>query len=500
MAFWDMWRGMARKTAHGTDPKDTTFPEDKGAVTKESIQGELQGVEDAKFTVVKIGEETGTLIYLTTMVDVKVLQNLVLDPLSRMRGGSVQDVLKTAELVPSDDLPKLVHDIVSGWTALLLPKRRLILKINTFSAPQRSIDTTENETTVLGPQDAFTETLQTNLSLIKRRIRSPQLKHKTLMLGTDTRNEVAVIYMQNLANQENVERVIHRLQNVEYTGFFGLAVLKQMIEDKPYSPFPQFMITSRPDHAIQNLLDGRVAVIMNGSPEAVLSPASFFEMFMSPEDMYNRWTTASLLRTIRFGGFFITVLLTSSYVSVLTYHPEMLPPALLTLLSESRSKVPFPPVIEVLLIELTIEVLREAGARMPSKIGQTLGIVGGIVIGTAAVEAGLASNILIVLVAISALLSFLPTNYLMSNASRFVRYVFIIAAGFLGMFGQALALAWLMAHLSAVTSLGTPYLSPVPRTWSDISNSILRVPLNYMMKRSGVSRAKRSLTRPTGEE
>ncbi|TGV26582.1 spore germination protein, partial [Mesorhizobium sp. M00.F.Ca.ET.186.01.1.1] len=290
-------------------------------------------------------------------------------------------------------------------------------------------------------------------------------------------------------------------QNVEYQGFVGLPVLKQMLEDKPYSPFPQFGLTSRPDNVAAALLDGRIIIMLNGSPDAAICPASFLEMFSSPEDFYNRWSTASLLRMIRFFGLFVTILLTSSYVSVLTFHPEMLPPALLTILSESRSQVPFPPVIEVIFIELVIEILREAGIRMPTKIGQTIGIVGGIVIGTASVQAGLASNILIVLVSVSALLSFVPPNFLMSNAIRLVRYGFILMAGMMGMYGQMLMLAFLFAHLLNLTSLGTPYMAPgVPRQWTDLFNGLVRAPMKFIVYRNRMSRPKRKQARPVGEE
>lgn len=233
----------------------------------------------------------------------------------------------------------------------------------------------------------------------------------------------------------------------------------------------------------------------------IICPASLFEMFVSPEDYYNNWSVASLLRCLRFLGMFVTIFLSSTYVSVLTYHQEMLPPALLTILSESRRRVPFPPVVEVLIMELTIEVLREAGVRMPTKIGQTIGIVGGIVIGTAAVEAGLASNIIIVVVSISALLSFLPPNFLMSNAIRLTRYVFIIMAGYLGMFGQMISFVLLFSHLMGLTSLGTPYMSAViPVKWTDLVNSVIRAPYKYFMTRSGIARAKKELTRPLDEE
>ena len=446
-----------------------------------------------------------TLIYLGTLVKSDTIQQLVLSGLERMDDeevqlGPPQEYIKNGELVENNELPSLLHDIVSGYIAIIFENEK-VLKVQGYSAEERSISPTENETTVLGPQDAFVESLETNLSLLKRRIRSIHLKTNIVTLGTETNDSVAIVYLDNIANKENVDRVKYRINNIEYQGFPGMAMLKQMLEDKPFSPFPQFGISSRPDNAIAAVLDGRILVMMNGDPGVAILPSTFWELFSTPEDFYNRWTTASLLRTLRLFGFFVSILFTATYVAVLTYQPDMIPPQMLSILAQSRARFPFPPMIEALLIELVIEILREAGARMPTKIGQTIGIVGGIVIGQAAVEAGLASNILIVIVASSALLSFITPNYLMSNAIRFIRYFYIIAAGILGMFGQALLLAWMFGHLLNMTSLGTPYLTPViPRKWTDLLNSIFRAPVNFMVTRTGMSRAKKQLTRPLDEE
>jgi len=501
MALWHWWRYQVERTTPQTDQKDLTYPEDKQEITKEAIKQELQDADDVIYKEFTLHGESVTIIYIKTMVEEALLQEHVLEPLQAKQYDDPRHALPLAGELQKDELPKLLKNLLSGFSILMFPERSLIIQINTNKIPQRSISRTETESTVLGPQDSLVESLNSNHSLIRRRIISTNLKIKTFVLGTEARVSVSILYMQNIANPENVERLIRRVRNVEYAGFVSLMEMKQMIEDKPYSPFPQFAVTSRPDTAVKSLLDGRVLVMMDGSPEAAIAPSSFLEMFTSPEDFYNRWSTATLLRFMRVMGMFVTILLTATYVSVLTYHPEMLPPALLTILSESRSKVPFPPLIEVLIIELVIEILREAGVRMPTKIGQTIGIVGGIVIGTASVEAGLASNILIVVVSVSALLSFLPPNFLMSNAIRFVRYGMILMAGILGIYGQMLALAFLLAHLLSLTSLGSPFLAPVIlRQWTDIADSVIRMPMNYFMKRKGMSRAKNQSLRPTDEE
>lgn len=465
------------------------------------VKQRMQNVDDLSSLSLKMNDEEVHVFFLDTLVDVSQIYETVFLPLQRSDGRDPMQALPFSQECRLDDMETLISNLLRGHTILFFLERNLILHVNTFQVAHRSITKSETEATVLGPQDSFVEMLEINLSLIRRRLATPHLKISSYTIGTVTQNKVAVIYLDNIANAENVERVKKRIDNVIYHGFVGMPILKQMLEDKPYSPFPQFGLTGRPDNAAAALLDGRIVIMLNGSPDAAICPTSFLEMFSSPEDFYNRWSTASLLRMIRFFGLFITIMLTSSYVSVLTFHPEMLPPALLTILSESRSRVPFPPVIEVLIIELVIEILREAGIRMPTKIGQTIGIVGGIVIGTASVQAGLASNILIVLVSVSALLSFVPPNFLMSNAIRLVRYGFILMAGVLGMYGQMLALAFLFGHLLNLTSLGTPYMAPgVPRQWSDLMNSLVRAPLRFIVNRSRMSRPKQKQVRPVGED
>lgn len=496
MGLWKWAVNKVRTSNPSYHSQEKPSPPPK-PVTEANIKEALKDVDDLLIQKVKVKGEQATLFFIKSLVKNTVLQQMVLSPLHKINQEQIKESLSASEV--KNDLNKATSSILEGSTLILY--KSLILAVDTYSVPERSISTSETESTVIGPQDAFVESINANISLIRRRIKNSKLKAKILEAGVDTKNNIAVIYIEGTANQENVDRVLYRIKNVEFQGFIDLSILQQMIEDKPYSPFPQFGLTSRPDNTCEALLDGRIAVLLDNSSEAVICPTSFFELFTTPEDFYNRWSTATLLRMLRFFGFFVTIMLTPAYVSALTYQPEILPPDLLTLLSESRSKVPFPPVVEALIIELVIEILREAGSRMPTKIGQTIGIVGGIVIGTAAVDAGLASNILIVLVATSALLSFLPPNYIMSNSARFVRYIFIISAGIFGLYGQFLSLAWLMIHLLNLTSLGTPYLTPViQRTWTDILNSPIRAPIQFFFKRSGMSRTKKPLTRPLDEE
>jgi spore germination protein KA len=425
------------------------------------------------------------------------LHQIVIAPLLQSKAN----VLQTAEVIEKSDLSNIISSIAEGNTILYFHVEELYLSIKTFSAPTAAISDTDTESSVIGPQNAFTESLETNLSLIKRRIQNPNIKIQNFVLGSETNTKVSVLYMDDIVNKENLDIVIKKIEKVDHLAFNDISILQQLMDNHPFSPFPQYHETVRPDIAVSGLLDGRIVVAMENSKGVIICPVSFFELFISPEDYYNRWTTASLLRALRFFGFFLTIILTPTYISILTYHPEMLPFNVLLNLQESRGKVPFSPFMEVLFMELVIEILREAGSRMPTKIGQTIGIVGGIVIGTAAVEANLVSNTLIVIVAVSALLSFLPPNFIMSNSSRFVRYLFIFAAGLFGLYGQMIAFAWLFHHLLSLTSLNTPYLTPlIPRKWTDLFDSVIRMPTLFLKYKPGITRAQTKKKPPVDKE
>ncbi len=453
------------------------------------LKQETYEVDDVKFKMTSTEEGDVTVIYFSSLVEKMTIQTMVYIPLA----NNIKQIHQISEYVDTKKISDAVKKLNAGQTLLYFHETNALVSVDTYSAPTRAIANTETESTVIGPQDAFTESLETNISLLRRRIQSPMLKNENRIIGSEANIKISIMYMENIVNEKNLENLRNRIDQIDYPLFTDVSVLKQLIEDNPFSPFPQYYMTVRPDSVCRYLIDGRIIIFLDNSQTAIVCPTSFFEMFVSVEDYYNRWTTASLLRMLRFFGFFLTIMITPMYISALTFHPEILPYELLLNLQESRSKVPFPPLIEVLFIELIVEVLREAGSRMPTKVGQTIGIVGGIVIGTAAVQAGLLSNILIVLVATSALLSFLPPIFLMSNASRFVRYIFILSAGLFGLFGQMLALAWLIHHLLSLKSLGTNFMTPaIPRKPTDLFDSIIRAPINYIRDKKGISGTKKN--------
>ena len=443
---------------------------------------------DVLYKNIPTNEGIVTIIFSQSLTDSKTLEIMVLIPLANY----IHQIHQVAEYMNPSNIDEITKKLAIGETLLYFHETNQLLSIHTYSVKEREVTTSEMESTFIGPQDVFTESIQTNLSLVKRRIVNPMLKNEDLTIGSVSNTKITIIYIDDLVDKTSLEQLKSRLTKLDYPKFFDISTLMQLIEDNPYSLFPQYYMTVKPDTTSHYLADGRIVILMDNSQAALVCPTSFLEMFISAEDYYNRWPSASLVRSLRFFGFFLTIMITPTYISALTFHQEVLPYELLLNLQESRMKVPFSPLFEVLFIELIVEVLKEAGARMPAKIGQTIGIVGGIVIGTAAVEAGLVSNILIVIVATSALLSFLPPVFHMSNTSRTIRYVFILSAGIFGLFGQMLAFAWLIAHLLRVKSLGTPFMSPViPRRVSDLMDSVVRFPISFLKRKSGISRSKK---------
>jgi len=322
------------------------------------------------------------------------------------------------------------------------------------------------------------------MNIVRWSIRSTDLVMERFEVGERSPREVRLIYIKSIANDTDVNTMRQRLQDLEVDEVEDTSVLMQYIEDSSSTIFPQFYLTELPDRFSYSVLKGRVGVLVENSPTALIAPTSFFSFFESTEDLYMRWNAGTFLRTLRFLAIVISMLLTPAYVAATTFHYEIIPTQELITIGESRAVVPFPPILETLLLEFLIEMLREAGARLPTKVGQTIGIVGGIVIGTAAVEAGITSNFLVVLVALSALASFTIPNYLMSTSIRILRFPMIILAGALGMVGIMFGICFLIIHLLKLKSLGRPYLTPIyPFRWEDINKVLYRLPMSMQHKR-----------------
>ncbi|WP_421378696.1 spore germination protein [Bacillus salacetis] len=455
---------------------------------KEEIKDSLKQSADLAFHEIEKDDHQILIIYLENIINSDQLHQHIVKPLERtsdeLDARSIANNINIGKISITNSLFDITEAILNGNVYIYAEGQVCGVLADIAEKASRSLEKAETESLVFGPKVAFTEDLSTNMNVIRNNVNDPNLCVEEFILGSRVKTKTYLIYIKDIAEEENVNTFRQRMKDLEVDSIIDSSVLAQMIEDNSYTVFPQLITTELPDRFSISLLHGKIGILVDRSPQAIVGPSTFLNFFESTEDIYMRWNMGTFLRVLRFIAIFLSVLLTPAYVAVLTYHYEVIPSSLLVSLGESRSKVPFPPMFEALLLEFIIELLREAGARLPTKVGQTMGIVGGIVIGQAAVEAGFTSNILIIIIAISALGSFTAPSYAIGTAVRIIRFPIIIMAGLYGGVGIVFAFSFLLIHLLKLTTLGRPYLSPIyPLTLSDLRYSLIRLPFQYMGKR-----------------
>lgn len=422
------------------------------------------------------------LTFYKTLIDEKILHDLLIRELHEQPIETLEDMktkltFENAKITNSG--VNAIEMLLEGSVMIQLNKDddECIL-VPLFGEVKRDMTIPEIEFTVVGPKEAFIESLEANIHLIRKRLMTPDLVVKDLKVGTITETKVAIVYLRSIANDDNVQTMIQRINDIEIDQLVDSSTLGLLISGHTTSPFPEFLETERPDRAVTALCEGKVIALVNGSPQALIGPTTLVEFFSAFEDYFINWQLATFVRLLRLFAVWFSIFSTPLYVAFLTYHVDLIPQDLLATLILSRGIIPFPPILEVLFLELTIELLREAGARLPIKVGQTIGIVGGIVIGTAAVEAGLTSNVLLIIVALAALASFTTPVYQMGNTIRYLRFPFIIVAELWGVISISLLFCALLIHLLSLKSLGRPYLEPIyPPRLIDFRDSLLRLPI-----------------------
>lgn len=392
--------------------------------------------------------------------------------------------------IPSPELKEITNiddavlAILTGDTVLLIDGTVNIIVIGTKGWPARGVSEPSTESVIRGPREGFTETYRFNSALVRRRIRDPRLKLKQMQIGRRSVTDIGIMYIEDVAQPALVEEVKRRLKTIDIDAILESGYIEEFIEDNPYSLFPQIKSTERPDKVAAALFQGKVAILIDNTPFALIVPATFNAFFHAAEDHYIRWIPATVLRIMRFIAGTLSLITPALYIAVTSYHPGILPTELVLSIAAAREGVPFPAVIEALILELTFELLREAGVRLPTLIGGVVGIVGGLVIGQAAVEAGIVSPIMVIIVAVTAISSFSIPDYSFSVAFRLFRFLLIFAAGFLGLYGMILGILFMLGHLVRLKSFGTPYMSPfVSFTASDLKDTVVRMPIFMMKKR-----------------
>lgn len=465
---------------------------DQGLAFGELIAQAAKSVDFHQFSPVEQNDRI-RIRYYRSLVNADRVTRLLLPALqqhidSLASLGDLLDILPFEEMSVTGDVAEIEKKLMKGFVLLQLKnvdRTFVLVNVNDSGTGHRPNNETSNEFSVVGPKVGFVENIETNLHLLRKKIALPSLILEQITIGSISKTKVVVAHLDGVTNPEYVRTVKQRLGSIDFDVVFDSSFIDQIISDHSSSPFPLFTSTERVDRAVYAIISGQIAVLSDGSPYAVLGPSNLLEFFISPEDYYLSWTLGSFFRIIRMVSVAFSILATAIYVAVLTYHFEVIPEHLLGPLIHSRSHVPFPPVMEAIFLEITIELLREAGARLPSKIGQTLGIVGGIVIGQASVEAALTSSILLIIVALSALASFTTPIFKMANTIRLLRFPFILLAAAWGGFGIVMGLLLLLGHLLRLKSLGMPYLVPLfPFRIGSFTDSFIRSSYRYTTNRS----------------
>ncbi|HHU81806.1 MAG TPA: spore germination protein [Firmicutes bacterium] len=393
-------------------------------------------------------------------------------------------VLNINEVRLVNGLDELITPILSGEAAVLFDGYAEALICNTRGWPYRSIDEPETEAVIRGPRVGFTETLRFNTAQVRRWIRDPDLRVKVTKVGRRSQTDVALVYLESVANPQVVAEVERRLGKIDIDGVMESSTLQEMIEDRRLSLFPTIQSTERADRVVAAVLEGKVGIITDNTPFALIVPISFWEFYYAAEDYYHRWPMALLLRIVRFSSFFFSLYLPSLYVALSFYNPELIPFPLAVQLAGSREGVPFPLFLEVLLMELAIEIIREASARLPGPLGQTIGIVGGFILGDAAVRAGLISPLTTVVVALTAICSFTSPNFGVAISIRILRFPLVVVSLVGGLYGLALATFVLLVYTTRIRSFGVPFLTPfIPLQPDDLKDSLGRAPFWAMVNR-----------------
>lgn len=392
-----------------------------------------------------------------------------------------------SDLTLFDTVEEAADGLLTGEVILLVDGFDKAVKIPDKGYPSMGVQKPQSEKVIRGSNEGFSESVKTNAALMRKRIRSTHMKVKGLKAGVRSNTNVYLVYMDDIVQKEMLEEVENRLNRYEIDGVLDSGILEQLAEEKWYSPFPQFQTTERPDRASMAILEGKVVLLTDNSPTGLILPTDYSSLLKTSDDYYQRWEIASLERLIRYMAAFLAMTFPGLYLSVTNFHTQILPTSLLLSFAAAREGVPFPAVVEVLLMEISFELLREAGVRLPGAMGNTIGIVGGLIIGQAAVDANLVSPIVVIVVAFTALCSFAIPNEELTTAFRLLKFLFLAASAWLGFYGFLLALLFVLLHLSQLKSFGIPYFTPFSGSdlnhYQDEKDSLIREPIFRLTRR-----------------
>lgn len=431
----------------------------------------------------------GCFIFIKEFMNSDLLQRDFIKPLmmmdySMLSNNNIIEYLPTLNNSLCYDIDSIVASVMEGKIVFLIDGVNFAVACDLINIEKRAITEPDGEKNVRGSHDGFIESLKTNISLLRSKIKNSKLKFKSIVLGNLTNQSLVIAYIEGIANPKIVDDFYNKINNIKIDGLISIGYIEQLIVDSKPSVFPQYLATERIDRTVAALLEGKVAVLLDGVPYALIAPTSFFSFFDAPDDYSSNWIPGTLIRFVRFLSVITTLTLPGLYISITSFQYYLIPTDILVQLAKSRTAVAFPPVAEALMMEFTVLMIREASIRLPTYIGATIGVVGGIIIGQAAVSAGIVSNLFIIVVGIMAIASYVTPNYDFGMAITVLRIFILLMASLFGIVGMITCFSLLLMHLLSLESLDQPYFAPImPLKIKDIKDTIIRFPLKLMKRR-----------------
>lgn len=448
--------------------------------------------DDVTFLPVQIQGNACTFIYIPSIIHLTTLQKQILEPLmalNRPESRGLSDALKEESIFGfpykrTGSAESIAFSIVQGSAALCVEGFSEAFVFDLANYEKRSVTESQNEQVVIGPREAFIEDIEVNISLLRHKIKHPDMKLVRYSIGKYTKTQVYLVYIEGLCDKKILKKLDKQFQNIDIDGVLGISYLSEEMKTSRKTPFPQFQYTERPDAVASALLEGRIGILLDGTPSSLIVPVSVFSLLQSSEDYYQSFYSASWIRIVRFIFALVSLMLPSVYVAITTFQPEIIPTDLLVTVAAARENIPFSALTEALLMELTFEALREAGTRIPKPVGQTISIIGAIVIGQAAVQAGIVSSPMVIVVSITGIATYIIPHYELGLTFRLLRFPLLLIGGTTGLLGVLAASFMVYAHLCSLHSFGTPYMQPLaPLIFSDWKDMLMRAPSYFMNKR-----------------
>ncbi|PYZ94197.1 spore germination protein [Salipaludibacillus keqinensis] len=447
------------------------------------IKETLNYTEDLTENELQINQDTDCLLmFIESLSDEEKLEKNFYSKWENVYSTwDLEKVLKNMDAIKLLHVSDAIPHLLEGKSILFIDGFEYCYSLNSTKVIQREIGQPDNEQVIRGGHQGFVEKMIVNIYLLRQLVHHPQLTVRYEHIGEKKNTKLSLLFIEGIADKEQINEIGRRLAKIKTNKLISSGLIEEYLEDSPYSPFPQYMSTERPDRCALNLLDGKIIIFIDGESTALILPITFFSFYQSNDDYNSRWYAGSFYRLLRLFSFITAVTLPGVYIAIISFHFEIIPYGMTYVIKDAVELIPYPPIIEAFFMELTLELIREAGIRLPSPIGQTIGIVGGLVIGDAVVNAGFVSSIMIIVVALTAISSFVVPANEMNMSIRLLRFPIMIMASLLGFVGIIFCLNLYLIHLCKLTSLGQPYFYPLaPFSFKGLLKDIVRIPHTKM--------------------